>query len=71
MSAFEDVSGYVGREGAVEPFVELGDVGAGGDLVALPMVTSIPRASIVVSGRPGTRGGTPCAEAARLVGADS
>jgi hypothetical protein len=35
VSALEDVSGRVGRQGAVEPLVELGDVGAGGDLVAL------------------------------------
>jgi nucleotide-binding universal stress UspA family protein len=33
--ALEDVGGGLGREGAVEPVVELGDVGAGGDLLAL------------------------------------
>jgi hypothetical protein len=34
-SALEDVSGRLDSEGAVEPFVELGDVGARGDLLAL------------------------------------
>jgi hypothetical protein len=33
--ALEDVSGRIGSEGAIEPLVKLGDVGARGDLVAL------------------------------------